>query len=66
MNPDTMNYPVKTPYLRWALVNTFDICPECGGALDTGWECNTCKYDAISLAQKEPVKDGCIAELGAT
>ena len=23
-----------------------DICPECSGELNTGWECNSCKYDA--------------------
>lgn len=26
-----------------------DICPECGGQLDTGWECNRCGYDAKFL-----------------
>ena len=23
-----------------------DFCPECGGELDTGWECNDCGFDA--------------------
>ena len=23
-----------------------DICPKCGGELDTGWECNDCGGDA--------------------
>jgi uncharacterized protein (DUF983 family) len=23
-----------------------DRCPECGGYLDTGWECNACGFDA--------------------
>lgn len=23
-----------------------DVCPECGGELDTGWECTACGYDA--------------------
>ena len=27
-----------------------DICPRCGGALDTGWECNSCGYDAMNEA----------------
>lgn len=27
-----------------------DICPKCGGELDTGWECNDCGFDAIGLA----------------
>ena len=26
-----------------------DICPRCGGPLDTGWECLRCGYDAIHL-----------------
>lgn len=24
-----------------------DRCPECGGELDTGWECNDCGFDAM-------------------
>jgi tRNA(Ile2) C34 agmatinyltransferase TiaS len=24
-----------------------DMCPKCGGELDTGWECNRCGYDAM-------------------
>lgn len=27
-----------------------DICPKCGGELDTGWECNDCGYDAMGEA----------------
>jgi tRNA(Ile2) C34 agmatinyltransferase TiaS len=30
-----------------------DICPECRGELDTGWECNSCGYDAMSLVTSE-------------
>lgn len=26
-----------------------DICPKCGGELDTGWECNDCGCDARPL-----------------
>jgi hypothetical protein len=26
-----------------------DYCPECGGDLDTGWECNRCGFDAKHL-----------------
>lgn len=43
-------WPVKSDVLRLALVKD-DICPECGGALDTGWECNRCGYDAQPIAQ---------------
>jgi tRNA(Ile2) C34 agmatinyltransferase TiaS len=31
-----------------------DVCPECGGALDTGWECNDCGYDAQHLIEGRP------------
>lgn len=24
-----------------------DICPKCGGPLDTGWECLRCGFDAM-------------------
>jgi|HubBroStandDraft_1064217.scaffolds.fasta_scaffold353041_3 hypothetical protein len=27
-----------------------DMCPKCGGELDTGWECNKCGYDAMPHA----------------
>jgi ribosomal protein L37E len=29
----------------WHIKN--DLCPECGGELDTGWECNDCGFDAM-------------------
>ena len=28
-----------------------DICPECLGQLDTGYECNSCNFDAIPVVQ---------------
>lgn len=28
-----------------------DKCPRCRGELDTGWECNRCKYDSRWLAE---------------
>lgn len=42
-------YPVRHPYVRQQLARK-DICPECGGSLDTGWECNDCQFDARDLA----------------
>lgn len=30
-----------------------ELCPECGGGLDTGWECNDCGFDAMPLAYTE-------------
>lgn len=36
-----------------------DMCPKCGGELDTGWECNLCGYDAMPIAQRiEERKNG--------
>lgn len=35
-----------------------DICPRCGGELDTGWECNDCGYDAMDEAKKHPKSEG--------
>lgn len=28
-----------------------DQCPVCPGELDTGWECNSCGFDAILIAR---------------
>lgn len=39
--------------LREALVSS-DRCPECGGELDTGWECIKCGYDAFPIAEGTP------------
>lgn len=30
-----------------------DICPKCGGSLDTGWECNKCGADCRPLIVPE-------------
>lgn len=32
--------------LRAALIGE-DVCPECLGALDEGWQCDCCGYDAV-------------------
>lgn len=42
-------YPVRHPYVRQQLARR-DVCPDCGGELDTGWECNDCGLDARDLA----------------
>lgn len=31
-----------------------DQCPECGGELDTGWECNDCGFDAKPELKQSP------------
>lgn len=32
-----------------------DECPECGGELDTGWECNECGFDAKPELKDSPL-----------
>ena len=43
--PRPTTYPIVGVGLRgyWA---RRDVCPECGGELDTGWECLDCGFDA--------------------
>ena len=45
MSWDNATYPLRYPGIRRACAHD-DRCPECGGELDTGWECNSCGYDA--------------------
>lgn len=42
-------FPITSVALRRNYAKRY-ICPECGGALDTGWECNDCEYDAQDIA----------------
>ena len=50
-------YPVKSNAVRRSLIAE-DICPECGGELDTGWECNDCGFDARDIAITIPARSG--------
>ena len=45
---DATNFPIFGTLARQELVKA-DICPECGGALDTGGECNECGFDTASI-----------------
>lgn len=54
-----MNAPVRdgfpiaderAAYRRWLIVER-EQCPECGGVLDTGWECNDCGHDGRTEAR---------------
>ena len=45
------DFPVKQKEHRELLIAE-DCCPECGGELDTGWECNRCDFDAKSEADQ--------------
>lgn len=44
--PSTWKYPLQKTDGRRITAIKMDVCPECGGALDTGWECNDCDFDA--------------------
>lgn len=47
--PERTLFPIKSPALRRFYARQNE-CPECGGPLDTGWECNDCGYDAMDEA----------------
>jgi len=40
-----LDFPIKNLTLRKQAAKE-DLCPQCGGELDTGMECNKCHYDA--------------------
>jgi hypothetical protein len=44
---------VRSPVLRHHRIKN-DICPECAGSLDTGWECNSCGFDAAPEREWPP------------
>jgi uncharacterized protein (DUF983 family) len=41
------DFPLRSPTLRRIVATTHERCPECGGFLDTGNECNDCGFDAM-------------------
>lgn len=43
--PFGISVPVREKEQRELLIAE-DYCPECGGELNTGWECNACGFDA--------------------
>lgn len=53
---DKSRYPVVSQELREHCVAR-EGCPECGGELDTGWECNDCGFDALPIRQKMERQD---------
>ena len=45
--PKRAGFPIadeRAAYRRWLIVER-EQCPECGGVLDTGWECGDCGHD---------------------
>ena len=49
-NHEELTFPIKSPALRRHCARELERCPQCGGCLDTGWECNDCMYDAMAEA----------------
>jgi Zn ribbon nucleic-acid-binding protein len=49
--PFGLTFPVYGRETRELLIAE-DYCPECGGELDTGWECNSCGFDAKPEADR--------------
>lgn len=52
----TLQFPAKTRPVRLELIKE-DVCPECGGSLDTGWECNDCDFDARPELAASPASE---------
>ena len=40
-------FPIGPREIREHWISERDECPECGGELDTGYECNKCQFDAL-------------------
>jgi uncharacterized protein (DUF983 family) len=49
------DFPVQSPALRRAIIIDHERCPQCGGFLDTGNECNDCGFDAMPEYTREPI-----------
>ncbi|KVC81406.1 hypothetical protein [Burkholderia ubonensis] len=47
-----MRFPLVSPAVRRHAIEN-DMCPQCSGLLDVGWECNDCGFDAMPEAKKE-------------
>lgn len=44
-------FPVQSKAVRVQMIKE-DRCPQCGGELDTGWECNDCDFDGMQELPK--------------
>jgi hypothetical protein len=49
-------FPVRSVEAREFWVSR-DRCPECGGELDTGCECNECGFDAEPIRKRIPTTE---------
>ena len=54
MSPSSISYPARSYFVRWQLVNSFQVCPQCGGGLDAGLECDSCEKNYLSFLRKAP------------
>ena len=52
------DFPIKSLQLRKSLATDHAVCPECGGDLDTGQECNDCGFDAMPETRAFVIGDG--------
>jgi hypothetical protein len=48
-----MRFPLTADHLRKRAIDN-DMCPQCAGLLDVGWECNDCGFDAMPEATGDP------------
>lgn len=46
-----IQWPVQSKAIRLEMIKQ-GKCTECGGELDTGFECNDCNHDALEEAQQ--------------
>lgn len=49
-------FPVQSEAVRRHLIAE-DVCPDCGGSLDVGWECGACRANFRAIAVKMPESD---------
>lgn len=42
-----LQFPVKAASLRRHMMQHDITCPECGGQMDVGYECNDCGFDGM-------------------
>ena len=56
MSNSELQYPVKSPALRRHLMKHDGLCPECGGDLAVGYECNECDFDGYEEMRDQEKK----------
>ena len=49
------DFPLTSPALRRSIAVDHTRCPDCGGFLDVGNECNDCGFDAMPECTRDPM-----------